>query len=238
MGLRVLKRQMECRYCKARCVKAGVRRGCVQKFRCKACKKYQQQFYCKRAYELDINSRIAQLLIEGISMRGIARVLKISTATVMQRIKCIAKAIVRPRSHIKHGIYEVDEMWTYIGNKTNTIWVMYVFDRKAKTVVDFKIGSRTKANLQALIDSIVPRIPQKICTDGLNIYQSLIPSAIHRIGLTYTRHIERHNLNLRTHLKRLSRKTICFSKSKEMLEACLKIYFWGSQNFNSCGAFC
>ncbi|NJD86053.1 hypothetical protein EWM60_15775, partial [Candidatus Erwinia dacicola] len=28
--------------------------------------------------------------------------------------------------------------------------------------------------------------------------------------------IERHDLNLRTHLRRLARKTICFSKSEEM----------------------
>ncbi|EOU7577892.1 IS1 family transposase, partial [Shigella sonnei] len=31
-----------------------------------------------------------------------------------------------------------------------------------------------------------------------------------------TQRIERHNLNLRTHLKRLTRKTICFSKSDDM----------------------
>jgi insertion element IS1 protein InsB len=68
--------------------------------------------------------------------------------------------------------------------------------------------------------------PKKICTDVLNIYKTLVPERLHKVGLPNTRHIERFNLNLRTHLKRLSRKTICFSKSKELLEACLKIYFW------------
>ncbi|HMW09684.1 MAG TPA: transposase, partial [Bacteroidia bacterium] len=32
---------------------------------------------------------------------------------------------------------------------------------------------------------------------------------------------------LRTHLKRLNRRTICFTRSAIMLFACLKIYFWG-----------
>ncbi|MDL2326931.1 IS1 family transposase [Bacteroidales bacterium OttesenSCG-928-A14] len=32
------------------------------------------------------------------------------------------------------------------------------------------------------------------------------------------------NLTLRTHLKRLSRKTICFTRSVEMLSSCLKLY--------------
>ncbi|WP_188464902.1 IS1 family transposase [Marivirga lumbricoides] len=39
--------------------------------------------------------------------------------------------------------------------------------------------------------------------------------------------MERKNLSLRTHLKRLNTRSICFSKSKVMLIACLTIYFWG-----------
>ncbi len=65
-----------------------------------------------------------------------------------------------------------------------------------------------------------------IKTDKLNIYQSLIPRHKHVSAAYNINHIERNNLNLRTHLKRLSRRTICFSKSLTMLEACLKIYFW------------
>ncbi len=38
--------------------------------------------------------------------------------------------------------------------------------------------------------------------------------------------MERFNLNLRIHLKRLNRRTICFSKNLIVLTAVLKIYFW------------
>ncbi|WP_262497378.1 MULTISPECIES: IS1 family transposase [Chryseobacterium] len=41
-----------------------------------------------------------------------------------------------------------------------------------------------------------------------------------------TNAIERKNLSIRTHLKRLNRKTICFNKSIVMLTSILKIYFW------------
>ena len=41
-----------------------------------------------------------------------------------------------------------------------------------------------------------------------------------------TNHIERRNLTLRTHLKRLNKITICFFKNLVILAACLKIYFW------------
>jgi hypothetical protein len=31
------------------------------------------------------------------------------------------------------------------------------------------------------------------------------------------------------HLKRLGRRTICFNRSVDMLENCMKIYFWGTE---------
>jgi insertion element IS1 protein InsB len=96
-------------------------------------------------------------------------------------------------------------------------------------VVDFKVGSRTKANLQVIADKAPLASPKKVCTDGLVIYKNLIPERLHHCKSMGTRHIERFNLNLRTHLKRLGRKTICFSRSKEMLEACLRIYFWADR---------
>lgn len=68
---------------------------------------------------------------------------------------------------------------------------------------------------------------KRIYTDKLRNYKSLINKSIHRTTLHGTNHIERHNLTLRTHLKRLSHKTICFSRSMAVLAAILKIYFWG-----------
>lgn len=40
----------------------------------------------------------------------------------------------------------------------------------------------------------------------------------HLTGKIFTQHIERNNLTLRTRLKRLARKTICFSRSVEIHE--------------------
>jgi insertion element IS1 protein InsB len=53
-------------------------------------------------------------------------------------------------------------------------------------------------------------------TDAWPVYRTLLDSASHVVSKKYTQRIERHNLNLRTHLKRLTRRTICFSKSEEM----------------------
>ncbi len=78
-----------------------------------------------------------------------------------------------------------------------------------------------------IVNTLLLSKVKQIKTDKLNIYQTLIPKSIHQSGAYAINHIERKNLNLRTHIKRLSRRTICYSKSIVMLEACLKIYFWG-----------
>ena len=95
-------------------------------------------------------------------------------------------------------------------------------------VIDFKVGSRTKENLGRLVNTALLLNPKAICTDGLLTYKGLVPTHLHRVGLPNTRDVERNNLSIITHQKRLNRKTICFSKSIGMLEHSLRLYFWGN----------
>ena len=123
--------------------------------------------------------------------------------------------------------YEVDELCTYIGNKGRKRWVAYALEKKTKKVVSFVVGTRTKKTLELVTKTLILSNATKIFTDKLNIYKSLIPPEIHTTKQYSINHIERMNLTLRTHLKRLNRRTICYSKSILMLVACLRIYFWG-----------
>jgi insertion element IS1 protein InsB len=52
----------------------------------------------------------------------------------------------------------------------------------------------------------------KYNTDHWGAYSKYIPPDKHRIGKDGTWKIERKNLNFRAHLKRMNRKTSCFSK--------------------------
>jgi len=53
-------------------------------------------------------------------------------------------------------------------------------------------------------------------TDDWGSYSRNLSPDTHIISKKNTQTIERKNLTLRTHIKRLRRKTICFSKSVEM----------------------
>jgi IS1 family transposase/transposase-like protein len=217
---------MECKYCSWKCRRSGKQRNGAQRYYCGSCKKYQQKDYLYPACAGVINPTIQLLVCESVGVRGIARVLKIATNTVLSRIRKIASGITKPVIPNDQPIFEVDELWTYIGRKDNEYWLAYGLDKATGRVVDFVIGKRTKGTLKLLIDSLLNFQPKKIRTDNLTIYQRLIPKTIHRRGAYCINHIERKNLSIRTHLKRLSRRTICFTRNITLLESCLKIYFW------------
>lgn len=217
---------MNCKFCKENCRKAGRQANGRQRYYCKGCKKYQQWEYRYAGYQPGIVTMISKLVKESVSIRGIGRILRIALSTVIRRIKSIADTIQKPPVPLNRKTFELDEIRTYIGNKENQCWIAYALCSQTKQVVDFVVGKRSKRTLRMIVNTLLLSGVETIKTDKLNIYQSLIPSQRHISAAYNINHIERNNLNLRTHLKRLSRRTICFSKSLVMLEACLKIYFW------------
>ncbi|WLD23775.1 IS1 family transposase [Flavobacterium dauae] len=218
---------MLCRFCKsANTVKNGTTKNKKQQYLCKQCGKRFIEHYTYRAYRPYINKQIVTLTKEGLGIRSIARVLAVSATTILKRIIAIARTVAKPAIS-KGKTYEVDEINTFIKRKSKKIWIAYALERASKTVVNFRIGARTNKTLNYVLKTLTHSNAKQIYTDGLKNYKYLIDQKIHRVTRYGTNHIERNNLTLRTHLKRLNRKTICFSRSLVVLAAVLKIYFWG-----------
>ncbi|WP_445456004.1 IS1 family transposase [Flavobacterium sp. HNIBRBA15423] len=216
-----------CPYCNTKnLVKNGFTKNKKQQFYCKNCYKRCIDFYCYKAYKLDVNIKIIQFIKEGLGIRSTARILQISTTTVLKRIIAITKKNPNPIFY-KNKIYEVDEMRCYLKHKDKPMWIVYALEKKTKQVVSFSLGRRSKRTIQYVINSLLLSFPKNSYTDGLMHYKSLINSVIHKIKRFGTNQIERNNLTMRTHLKRLQRKTICFSRSFILLQCVLRIYFWG-----------
>jgi len=218
---------MTCKFCDHACQKAGRQKNGVQKLYCTLCRKYQQTAYRNRACCKDTKPMISKLICESVSVRGIARILNISINTVQTDIKWTAKSISKPPIVLHQENIEVDELRTFIGNKQNQYWIAYALNRSNGEVMDFIVGKRSRCTLKVLVNTLLLSGVRKIWTDRLNIYRALIPMEIHEDKKYGTNRIERKNLSIRTHIKRLSRRTICFGRSRIMLENCLKIYFWG-----------
>lgn len=217
---------MNCPKCKEqKVVKNGRTKNNKQQYYCKMCSHRFIEYYTNQAYKLDINEKIVQFTKEGLGIRSTARILEISATTLLKRIVSIARNIIRPI--ISRGkTHEVDELCTYIRHKKNYIWLVYALEKNSKNVVSFNVGKRTNKTLNRVLDTLKLSEAKKIFTDRLKNYRYLIDEKLHSVKRFGTNHIERKNLTLRTHLKRLNRRTICFSRSLAVFTAVLKIYFW------------
>jgi insertion element IS1 protein InsB len=61
-------------------------------------------------------------------------------------------------------------------------------------------------------------------TDGWGAYRRHVDPRHHVVGKRRTQQLERKQLTLRTRIKRLVRKTICFSKSVQMRETVIGLF--------------
>lgn len=60
-------------------------------------------------------------------------------------------------------------------------------------------------------------------TDGYVVYPMFIDDGDHIVSKTYMTRVEGENTRLRHYLARLNRKTLCYSKSKEMLKFSVRL---------------
>ena len=115
-------------------------------------------------------------------------------------------------------------MWSFVGQKEHQAWLWYAFEPQSKRIVAWTVGERTDHSCRRLFKQLKRCRVLRFCTDEWKSYEKLIPWSQHWVGKRWTQDIERQNLNFRTHLKRLQRKTICFSRSDEMHEVMIKLY--------------
>ena len=111
---------------------------------------------------------------------------------------------------------ELDEMWSFVGKKSNPRWLWHAIDRRTGQVLAYAFGRRQDKVFLQLKKLLEPFGIRRYCTDGWGAYQRHLAPAVHEVGKRKTQRIERKHLMLRTRIKRLARKTICFSKSEVM----------------------
>ncbi|MGV0752412.1 IS1 family transposase [Empedobacter brevis] len=215
-----------CSNCSTKLIKYGRTKNGKQRYKCKSCNQTSVEIYSYNAYLLTINCNIIQLTKDGLGIRSTARYLQISTTTLLKRILQIASKITPPKLTEEDKEFQVDELRTFHKKRLKPLWITYTFSLQTRQIHAFHVGYRTIELFKKLLTPIFKNNPTKIYTDKLNTYRSVIPSELHSTRFSSTNHIERNHLSLRTHLKRLNRKTICYTKNTAVLSAILTIYFW------------
>ena len=98
------------------------------------------------------------MLLDRISLAGIARVLQISEDTVQRYVN--AKAAVVPQKvevsakPKKRLTVQMDELWSFVDDKGNEHWVRLALDAQTREIVGVQVGDRSAVSAQALWNSM------------------------------------------------------------------------------------
>ena len=115
-------------------------------------------------------------------------------------------------------ILELDEIWSFVGNKHNKQWLWLSLCRRTRQIVAFFIGDRSEISCQELKNNIPD--DYKVCesfSDLWESYEKVFDKTKHKSvdkKFGETAHIERFNNTIRQRLARYVRKTLSFSKSQ------------------------
>jgi len=119
---------------------------------------------------------------------------------------------------------ELDEMWSYVGKKADPRWLWHAIDHHSGEVLAYVFGRRKEEvflQLQALLEPFGIR---RFYTDGWGTYERHLAPETHEVGKAHTQKIESKHINLRTRIKRLVRRTICFSKTTTMHDLVIGLF--------------
>jgi insertion element IS1 protein InsB len=107
----------------------------------------------------------------------------------------------------------VEEMWSSVGNKKEQRRLWHAIDHYTGAVLAYVFWRRKDEVFIHLKRLLEPFGITRYYTDYWGTYQRHLAPDMHCPGKRFTQKIERKHLRLRTRIKRLARKTICFSKS-------------------------
>jgi insertion element IS1 protein InsB len=119
---------------------------------------------------------------------------------------------------------ELDEMWSYVGKKAEPRWLWHAIDHYSGAVLAYVFGRRKDAVFLELQGLLEPFGITRFYTDGWGAYERHLAPEQHIIGKQHTQKIESKHITLRTRIKRLMRRTICFSKTTTMHDLVIGLF--------------
>jgi insertion element IS1 protein InsB len=115
-------------------------------------------------------------------------------------------------------------MWSFVGTKARARWLWHALDHRTGRMLAYVVGTRKDATFLKLKALLVSFGITRYYTDKAGVYQRHLPAEQHTVGKLTMQKIERKHLTLRTRLKRLARKTLCFSRSRVMHDLLIGLY--------------
>ena len=163
------------------------------------------------------------MYLNGLGFRAIERITGIRHTTIINWVKESAQEL--PEDELEQPeIAELDELQTYVGRKTNKIWVWTAVNHYLSGILAIQIGDRSGQTFALLWKRIQNWNTRRYLTDRYCVYANYIEAKRHLvIPKTQLTRVEGENTRLRHYLARLHRNTLCYSKSIQMLKYSVRL---------------
>ena len=119
---------------------------------------------------------------------------------------------------------ELDEMWSFVQAKAHPRWLWHAIDHHTGKVLAYVFGRRKDAVFLKLQQLLEPFGITRFYTDGWGAYERHLAAEQHQGGKENTQKIESKHINLQTRIKRLVRRTLCFSKTEHMHDLVIGLF--------------
>jgi len=233
---------VRCPHCQSeQIVKRGKTRRGTQRYLCQNTACTTGSFlldYRNRGCLPEVKQTIVDMSLNASGIRDTARVLRISTDTVLNELKkkevvlesvnTALLRIIKPDDiavHIERaGEAKMDEMWSFVGKKKEPRWLWHAIDHRTGAVLAYVFGRRKDEVFLQLKALLEPFGLTRFYTDHWGAYERHLDPETHSPGKQNTQKIERKHLTLRTRIKRLVRKTIGFSKSTQIHDIVIGLF--------------
>ena len=196
----------------------------LQRYRCKACG-LNFTDTPPRGMPLRVKVTAVLLYLSGLSMNRTAKLLGVSTPSVMAWIERFAKAYAqRPEPEGRAVVVELDEMWHFLKKNGSKLWVWKARDRATDRIIDWELGGRDRATLERLLERLKRWGVRLYCTDDWAAYGEAIPQGRLYVGKEQTHGIERDHSRQRHWLARFRRRTCVVSRAERMVDASIALF--------------
>src|SRR6478609_232846 len=154
--------------------------------------------------------QILHLMVEGNSVRGIARLVDVSPVTVLRLLEQAGDACMAHHDKAVRGVkaqrVECDEIWSFVHCKKANLakakaapegagdaWTWTAIDADSKLIVSYLIGSRDADAAQDFMHDVADRLANRVqlTTDGHGAYLSAVLGAF-GIDVDYAQLVKHH----------------------------------------------
>jgi IS1 family transposase len=157
---------------------------------------YYDSFVGMNRLPFEKRRQILHLMVEGDSVRGIARLVDVSPVTVLRHLGIAGRACAAFHDvavvDVNAKQVQCDEIWSFVfakdknakqemklAGKAGSIWTWTAIDRDSKLIVSYLVGNRDAENAHEFMHDLAHRLSDRVqlTTDGLSVYLEAVNQA-------------------------------------------------------------